>query len=135
MMGEYKYVLMPGLAWLGAGSLKFAVNFIRFRRQAFQYIGNGGFPSTHTTMITSTTALIGLKEGLHSPLFGLGLTVAMIIMIDAMGIRRTIGKHAAMLNVHINTEKPLRERQGHKPYEVAGGIVWGTLLAVCWNQF
>ena len=134
MMEEYKYALMPLLAWLGAGTLKFAVNFIRFRKKAFAYIGNGGFPSTHTTIISSITALIGLKEGVNTPFFGLAVAVMMVVMIDAMGIRQAVGKHAALLNAHLCKEKPLRERQGHKPYEVLGGIAWGIVLALLWNR-
>lgn len=129
----FKYVLMPVLAWLAAGSLKFFVNFIRFGRQAFTLIGYGGFPSTHTTIMSSTVWLIGWEQGWESPLFGLGLTVLFIIVIDAMGLRRTIGRHAAYINRHLTeqaaTAKPLRERQGHSPLEIGGGLLLGAALA------
>jgi acid phosphatase family membrane protein YuiD len=121
------------IAWIGAGTLKFLINFLRFRRRAFRYIGNGGFPSTHTTIISSTVALIGIREGINSPLFSLGVAVFILIVIDALGIRRAVGRQAAVLNRHLPGEPILRERQGHKPYEVLGGLVWGIALAVLVN--
>ena len=134
----YKYALMPILAWFAAGTLKFLVNYIRFNRQAVNLIGNGGFPSTHTTVISSTIFLIGLGEGITSPIFGLGVAVLMITIIDAMGIRRAVGKQASAINRYLvltDHEQPtLRERQGHKPFEVIGGLALGFILAFVLQQ-
>jgi acid phosphatase family membrane protein YuiD len=129
---DYKYAVMPILAWFAAGTVKFIVNYIRFRKEAVALIGNGGFPSTHTTVISSTVFFIGLTEGINVPIFGLGLAVLMVTIFDAMGIRRAVGKQAAMINQHIISQqatKRLRERQGHSPLEVAGGLVVGFILA------
>jgi len=121
------------IAWFAAGTLKFIVNFIRFPSQAVNLIGNGGFPSTHTTVISSTVFLVGFTEGMSAPVFGLGVAVLMITIIDALGIRRAVGKQASAINRHIllgNTaESLLRERQGHDPLEVLGGLVLGFILA------
>lgn len=134
----YKYAVVPMIAWFAAGTLKFMVNYIRFKGQAIQLIGNGGFPSTHTTVMSSTVFLIGLSEGLASPIFGLGVAVLMIIIIDAMGIRRAVGKQASAINrclVAGNSQEPaLRERQGHKPIEVIGGLLLGFCVAFILNQ-
>ncbi len=134
----YKYALVPVIAWFAAGSLKFMINYIRFQKQAVTLIGNGGFPSTHTTVMSSTVFLIGLSEGASSPLFGLGVAVLMITIIDALGIRRAVGKQAKAINRYMalqNTEESvLRERQGHSPFEVLGGLVLGFLLAYFFNQ-
>ena len=134
----YKYALVPVIAWFAAGSLKFMINYIRFQKQAVTLIGNGGFPSTHTTVMSSTVFLIGLSEGASSPLFGLGVAVLMITIIDALGIRRAVGKQAKAINRYMalqNTEESvLRERQGHSPFEVLGGLVLGFLLAYVFNQ-
>ena len=133
----YKYAFMPMLAWFAAGSLKFLVNFIRFRQQALSLIGNGGFPSTHTTVMSSTVFLIGLTEGV-GPIFGLGVATLMITIIDAMGIRRAVGKQATAINRYMssgNTAEPLlRERQGHSPIEVLGGLILGLILAIIVQQ-
>jgi len=134
----YKYAFVPIVAWFAAGTLKFIVNYIRFSRQAVNLIGNGGFPSTHTTVISSTVFLIGLGEGIGSPIFGLGVAVLMITIIDAMGIRRAVGKQASAINRYLSTQDngqpALRERQGHKPFEVLGGLMLGFILAFLLNQ-
>ena len=67
------YIFMPALAWVVAGCCKFLVNFIRFRKDAVSLIGYGGFPSTHTTILSSVTFLIGFREGFETPIFSLGL--------------------------------------------------------------
>jgi len=137
-MMTYKYALIPMIAWFAAGTLKFSVNFIRSPSQAVHLIGNGGFPSTHTTVISSTVFLIGLAEGVAAPVFGLGVAVMMITIIDALGIRRAVGKQASAINRHIlpgnMTEPQLRERQGHNPVEVLGGLVLGFSLAYILHQ-
>lgn len=134
----YKYALMPILAWFAAGSLKFMINYIRFQKQAVSLIGNGGFPSTHTTIVSSTVFLIGLSEGFSAPIFGLGVAVLMITIIDALGIRRAVGKQAKAINEYMlagdNSKTMLRERQGHSPAEVSGGLVLGLLLAYLFQQ-
>lgn len=129
---EFIFILTPFIAWLVAGVTKFIINYIRYNRKAFSLIGNGGFPSTHTTVVTSTTMLIGFYKGFNTPIFGLAVTVLYIIIIDALGIRKAVGKHAQVLNkyVVINTkEEILRERQGHNHMEVFGGLVLGIFLA------
>jgi len=133
----YQYALVPVIAWFVAGTLKFVINFIRFRSQAVNLIGNGGFPSTHTTVMSSTVFLIGFSEGVGTPVFGLGMAVLMITIIDALGLRRAVGKQASAINRYIsgNTTDPLlRERQGHNPVEVLGGLMLGFMLAYSLHQ-
>ncbi|MCS7464245.1 divergent PAP2 family protein [Paenibacillus doosanensis] len=126
------YFIAPFLGWLISGSLKFFINYIRFGKGAFGKIGNGGFPSTHTTIIVTSVTLVGLKEGLNTPIFGLGLAIALIVIIDAIGLRRNVGKHAKIINkmIIINKlgESGLRESMGHKKHEVIGGIILGILI-------
>ncbi len=134
----FKYALMPMIGWFVAGTLKFMINYIRFQKQAVNLIGNGGFPSTHTTVMSSTVFLIGFSEGLSSSVFGLGIAVLMITVIDALGIRRAVGRQASAINRYLvvqnNNEPVLRERQGHSPIEVLGGLVLGVLLAYLFHQ-
>ncbi|RNB83361.1 divergent PAP2 family protein [Brevibacillus fluminis] len=129
------YVLAPFIGWLVSGTTKFIINYLRFGKDARQRVGNGGFPSTHTTVMVTTICLIGLQEGFTHPVFGLGVAVTFIIIIDATGLRRAVGKHAAILNQLAKEHskaaenKPLRESMGHTKWEIVGGIVLGALLA------
>lgn len=121
------YFLAPFIGWLVSGCTKFAVNYFRYGKEARSRIGNGGFPSTHTTIMTTTVTLIGWNEGFTSAIFGLGVAVTYIVIIDATGLRRAVGKHATALNV-LDSKAKLRESMGHTRIEVIGGLVLGALM-------
>ncbi len=133
------YFIAPLLAWVVAGCLKFTINFIKHGNEAKSRIGYGGFPSTHTTVITTTTALIGLGEGIRSAEFGLAVAVTLIIIIDATGLRRQVGNHAKYINLLLPSlsnnkcEGKLRESMGHNFIEVLGGVIVGISLALVLN--
>ena len=130
-----KYILLPFLAWVTAGCLKFAINFLRAggsREKARQLIGYGGFPSTHTAVLSSVVFFAGFTLGFTSPVFTLGLGALVILVIDAHGLRRKVGEQARAINelrraVGIEKE-PLRERMGHSWGEIGGGLVAGAVL-------
>ena len=128
------YALAPLLAYLLAGSLKFLVNSVRLRKLATAEIGVGGFPSTHTAIVSSVLALVALREGISSPAFGVSLALTLVVVIDAVDLRRKIGRHASAINALVRasakTGEPLRERTGHSPAEVLGGFAVGALSAL-----
>jgi acid phosphatase family membrane protein YuiD len=131
---DYSYLLTPFVAWLVAGSLKFAINSVRAGKLAFGLIGYGGLPSNHSTIVSSMAALIAFKDGIQHPAFGVAVTLAFIVLLDANSLRRQIGKQAQAINQLAregNTTKasPLRERIGHTKLELAAGIVVGVLVA------
>ncbi|MFD0693093.1 divergent PAP2 family protein [Paenibacillus sp. GCM10027628] len=125
----FTYALAPFIAWFSAGILKFAINQLRYGN-ARDRIGNGGFPSNHTTIMTTTVMLIGFREGFDSALFGLGTAITFIVIIDAMGLRRHVGRHAERINaLQATKDGPmLRESMGHNRIEVLGGLVLGSIL-------
>jgi uncharacterized protein len=130
---DLSYLLTPLLAWLVAGSLKFAINSWKSGRPAFGQIGYGGMPSNHSAIVCSTAALIALREGLGHPAFGVALTLAAIVMLDANSLRRQIGRQAAAINrlaQSAPSDPPLRERMGHTVPEILGGIVVGVGVAL-----
>jgi len=125
---DFSYALTPFLAWLVAGVSKFIINSIKAKQLAFGLIGYGGLPSNHSAIVSSMAALIALKEGIGHPAFGVAVTLAFIVILDANSLRRQVGKHAAALNrlSHKDSEyRVLRERLGHTPVEIIAGIVIG----------
>jgi len=129
---DFSYVLTPFLAWLVAGVMKFTINSIKARQLAFGLIGYGGLPSNHSTIVSSMAALIALKEGIAHPAFGVAITLALIVILDASSLRRQVGKHAVAINYLTAASKasdPLRERMGHTRIEVAAGILVGIGIA------
>lgn len=152
---ELFFALTPVAAWVASGCIKYAVNRLRYGAEARSHIGNGGFPSTHTAVISSAAALAGFEAGFGSPMFGLAVAVTMIVVIDATGVRRAVGEAAVRINAlsaagqprphsiaadetgtglsrSLGDEprgRPLREKQGHTKGEVLGGLAVGTLVA------
>lgn len=125
----YLYLITPFVAWLVAGVSKFLINSIRAKQWAFGLIGYGGMPSNHSAIVSSMVMLIALLEGITHPAFGVAVTLAFIVMMDANSLRRQVGKHAAQINQISQAEKPLRERMGHSKLEILGGIVTGFIVA------
>lgn len=126
------YLLTPFLAWLAAGSLKFLINSVKAGELAFKQVGYGGLPSNHSSIVSSTAALIALREGIATPAFGVAVTLAFIVMLDANSLRRQVGRQAEAINRLAKGEEgsaPLRERMGHSRVEILAGIVVGSVVA------
>ncbi|OQW42689.1 MAG: acid phosphatase [Proteobacteria bacterium SG_bin4] len=129
---DFSYALTPFLAWLTAGSLKFIINSLKAKQLAFGQIGYGGLPSNHSAIVSSMAALIALKEGIAHPAFGVALTLAFIVILDANSLRRQVGKHAAVINklaIAMPDHQALRERMGHTRIEIVAGILVGIAVA------
>jgi len=125
---DYSYLITPFLAWLIAGVSKFIINSIKAKKLAFGLIGYGGLPSNHSAIVCSTSTLIALKQGIDSPAFGVALTLAFIVMLDAASLRRQVGKHAQAIN-SLKQDQNLRERIGHTKIEILSGILVGIAVA------
>ena len=129
---DYSYVVTPFLAWLVAGTLKFAINSIKARKLAFNLVGYGGLPSNHSAIVSSAAALVAFNEGISHPAFGVAVSLAFVVMLDANSLRRQVGKHAAAinrLNAHDTAAPVLRERMGHTRIEILAGVVVGIAVA------
>ena len=135
-MMDISYALTPSLAWLVAGIIKFIINSIKAKQLAFGLIGYGGLPSNHSAIVTSMAALIAMKEGVGHPAFGVAITLAFIVILDASSLRRQVGKHAVAINKLASESSDhlaLRERMGHTRLEIAAGIVVGIAVAAAVN--
>lgn len=128
---DLAYLLTPVITWLTVGPIKFLINSIRARRWAFNLVGNGGFPSNHSAVVSSMATLIALREGISHPAFGVAVTLCFIVIIDANSLRQHVGRQAAAIN-RIAGEaaghKWLRERMGHTVVEIIGGLCTGVAV-------
>ncbi|MEM8594521.1 MAG: divergent PAP2 family protein [Pseudomonadota bacterium] len=134
-LSPYIYLVTPFITWLITGICKFCVNSVRAKQLAMSQIGYGGFPSNHSAIVSSMAALIAFKHGLDHPAFGVALTLAFIVVMDANSLRMKIAQHAQHINQlnQINQGPllpPLRERIGHSKIEILGGIGMGILCAL-----
>ncbi|MCZ8511330.1 divergent PAP2 family protein [Paenibacillus filicis] len=107
-------------------------------------VRTGGMPSSHSAGVAALAAYLGVKKGVSSPFFSLSALLGVIVIYDAMGIRRHTGLIASEVNhlektvvkltekssphLHQKREKELEEKLGHLPEEVLGGALLGTLI-------
>jgi acid phosphatase family membrane protein YuiD len=97
----------------------------------------GGMPSSHAALVSSMVTAVALKEGVHSDLFIVSFWFALIVLRDAMGVRRSSGMQARALNFlgKQSAEKagmefhPVKEVLGHAPIEVIIGGLLGIFIA------
>ena len=154
------YIINVGVtSWFSAQLIKTILTFFRFREVRLERMfGAGGMPSSHSALVCSMTVGMAKLVGFDSPLFGVTFAFAMVVMYDAMGVRRAAGEQAKVLNKIIfskvfdllNQEieenfgpqaeeekgdgtpaepKELKEFLGHTPLEVLGVMLLGVLIA------
>jgi len=133
-------VLLAGFwAWFFAQFAKIFTH--RYKKGVWDLkaiVSPGGMPSSHSSLCAAVTTSIALQQGLGSPMFAVALAFSVIVMYDAMGVRRHAGKHAEVLNQVINElmddhpvgEVKLKEVLGHTPRQVLGGAVLGLFVGM-----
>ncbi|HOJ01973.1 MAG TPA: divergent PAP2 family protein [Anaerolineaceae bacterium] len=134
------YVLMSAAtAWLVAQLLKLPINYFFNKEWDWSIlISPGGMPSSHSAISTAAALGIGLQEGFGSSLFALAMTLATIVIYDAISIRRQAGFHAEWINKIVEeifksssfSYQKLQEVLGHTPFEAIGGVVLGIFNAL-----
>ena len=125
--------LVVPVAYLLAGASKFAINSARSRRLAFDQIGLGGLPSTHTAIASSPAWILLLNGKAQSEMFAIALALALVVVIDAMDLRRKIERVHAVLKQEfpdVPAVQKLRERVGHRPIEILAGLAVGGIAAL-----
>ena len=106
--------------------------------------GDGGMPSGHSATVTCLAAMCGWSMGFNSVSFAIAMILAVIVMHDAMGVRREVGKQAVLTNEIIAildkiakeeelSEIELKEFVGHTPLQVCiGGAIGIASALVAW---
>ncbi len=94
------YIVNVGVvSWFSAQILKTLFTLIFTKKVVLErLVGAGGMPSSHSALTSSITIAMANKLGFDSPVFGLSLAFAAVVMYDAMGVRRAAGEQAKVLN-------------------------------------
>jgi uncharacterized protein len=104
----------------------------------------GGMPSSHSALMSALTVSMWLYYGWSSPWFAVAFVSSIVVMYDAVGVRRQAGEQAMILEDLIHQVRqagmPVSDtvattlrhwkRQGHTPKEVVAGAVLGSITAV-----
>ena len=134
------------VGWVVAQGLKTLIDFAlnkSFNKE--RLVGSGGMPSSHSATVCGLTTAAVIKYGVGSFEFAISFVLSMIVMYDAIGVRRETGKQAKLLN-SILMENPLKlsaevlqerlkEYVGHTPLQVVAGAILGVLLALWVGTF
>ena len=142
---SWNYVLVTALlSSFSAQLIKVILNLIIVGKFIPERMwGAGGMPSAHSATVCAMVVATGRYCGIHSTLFAIALIVSIIVMYDAMGVRRETGEQAKVLN-HLLSEwmdqeseiwpllghKKLKEMVGHTPIQVLTGAVFGCLIGL-----
>lgn len=129
---------------LTAQFIKAIINLFRYRSTSLGDVlvtfiwKTGGMPSSHSSLAVSLATAIALTEGPDSTIFILALFFALVVIRDAMGVRRSAGLQARALN-QLGRDlsgrlglifHPVKEVQGHSPAQVAVGALLGFFIAL-----
>lgn len=134
-------------SWLSAQFIKAAIKLISGKVSSLKELielmlwRTGGMPSSHSAVVISLTTSIGFHSGVGSDIFILAACFAFVVIRDAVGVRRSSGIQAKVLNeVGVSLDKksiinfrPIKEVQGHKPLEVFVGCILGCSIAVAFS--
>ena len=134
---RYKYIIVPFVTWFGIQVFK--VLYKRVHEGVWdieRILGAGGMPSSHSAIAVSLATMIGKNVGWDTPIFALSVIFSLIVMYDAAGVRRAVGKQARILNDILNNQKlsnaeKLQEMTGHTPIQVAAGALIGIIVGLC----
>lgn len=127
-------------AWFLAQLIKVVLTFVFENKvDLSRFVGSGGMPSSHSSSVTSLATAVGLINGFESVEFAISLVFALIVMYDAAGVRRAVGKQARIINQMIEdihehkkgvfSGERLKELVGHTPVEVFWGGILGIVIA------
>lgn len=124
--------------------LKSVVNIFRARTRSFRDVlttffwKTGGMPSSHSALAVSIATAIAIREGPDTSIFILSLFFSLVVIRDALGVRRASGLQARALN-QLGKElgarlgiayRPVKEVHGHNPPEVIVGSLLGFFIAL-----
>lgn len=127
--------------WFVAQVLKTLIH-MWFNRKfvAERLVGSGGMPSSHSATVCALATAAGMEYGGGSFQFAIAAIFAIVVMYDAIGVRRETGIQAKVLNEmmemfdkmgkEMSVEEKLKEFVGHTPLQVLIGALLGVAIAV-----
>ncbi|MDD7282052.1 divergent PAP2 family protein [Floccifex sp.] len=108
-----------------------------------QVLASGGFPSSHSSTVTTLSVAVGLQHGFDSSLFAITCVFSFIVMYDACHVRYYTGKNIELTQqlikdlktiTNLRFDDPIYHEKlktilGHKLIEVVGGFFLGIAVA------
>ncbi|MCR5591871.1 MAG: divergent PAP2 family protein [Lachnospiraceae bacterium] len=139
-----KILITAFFGYFGAQIIKAVIEAIMDRTFSFKRLltGNGGMPSSHSSTVCALATMTAFCAGVASFEFAISVIFAIVVMVDASGVRRETGNQAVILNelmeyfAKLKDNPPrfshdkLKELIGHTPLQVQTGAFLGIAIAV-----
>lgn len=137
-LSNNKILISSVLAWLLAQILKTLINFLSTKEfNPERLFGSGGMPSSHSSTVCALVTAVAFRYGFDTYEFAMAAVFAIIVMYDAMNVRREAGEHAKWINLITTTlqpdipiERKFKEYLGHTPLQVLMGAFLGIVTAL-----
>lgn len=136
-LSNNKILISSVLAWLMAQIIKTVINFLATKEfNPERLFGSGGMPSSHSSTVCALVTAVAVNYGMDTYEFAMAAVFAIIVMYDAMNVRREAGEHAKWINLITTTlqpdipiERKFKEYLGHTPLQVLMGAILGVAIA------
>lgn len=140
-LGQNQVFMSAAISWIAAQVLKTLIH-MGFTKEfvAERLVGSGGMPSSHSSTVCALATATGILYGPSSFEFAVSAIFAIVVMYDAIGVRRETGIQAKVLNEMIelfshmgkgmNAQEKLKEFVGHTPLQVLAGAILGIVIAL-----
>lgn len=137
-------LIVPIIAWALSQVLKtFTYLIVEKKLDIKRIVSDGGMPSAHSATVIALMVMCGWTEGFGSALFAVSMIFAIVVMRDAVGVRRETGKQASSIkelalivnkafldkSAEIRTES-LKVLVGHSPLQVVFGAILGFIISI-----
>jgi len=139
----YIYLITPIIAFTLAQGLKMVLRSFKKKLGWHDLFSYSDMPSGHTAIVVAITTIIALKLGISSPMFAISLVFAMIVIVDAIGLRNYLGLHGKTINGLVKDLEedhflddfyPTQlEKIGHTPLQVMAGGIIGIVVSLIMN--
>lgn len=138
---ENKILISAVLGWTIAQVLKTLIH-LYFTKSfvAERLVGSGGMPSSHSATVCALSTAALIQYGVQSYEFAMASIFAIVVMYDAIGVRRETGIQAQIINEmmdlfnsmnkELSREDKLKEFVGHTPIQVLVGAILGILIGI-----
>jgi len=132
------YIVVPFVAWFIAQLLKFALKAVSGDFSFRYFYKSGEMPSSHTSIVIALLVVLGFIDGVESSIFGVASVFALVVVYDALNVRRAVGEQGGVLTRLMEISRTpkserekikIREVLGHTPIEVLAGGTIGLVVS------
>lgn len=133
-LNKYAAIFIPIITVLIAQVIKYIIALLKGNMEGYSVIaGTGRMPSGHSALTTSILVYYIYKAVFKNASFdlvGIALVLWLVVLRDAVGVRKEVERHSKIINENILKKNVLSENQGHTILEVFVGGIIGIIVPI-----